>query len=224
VKKHLAWMFASIVSFVATSSGCRFTHCEHGAVCDDDDDRDDKKGREDSCRALCDRLVVCGNVAGRDHEACMSQCSADFDRSPASTANGCRCVARASCSEIAARTCPGAPPIGGGYTPGTTTATGSTTVTGTGSATGSGSGTGSGSATGSVTGSGTVTGGASVTAGSTVTSGGAGGASSGAGGSSSSTSGAGGQPGGTGGCACFDGGATGGSSGATDAGLGMCGD
>src|SRR6185295_16844365 len=116
VKNRLAWMFVSIVSSVIPSTACHITTCEHGSICED---RDDNRGREDSCHALCDRHVICGNVAGGDYDACMSTCSAEYDRSPTSTANGCKCAARASCSEISGRQCPGAPPIGGGY--GTTT-------------------------------------------------------------------------------------------------------
>jgi hypothetical protein len=153
-------MFVSVVSLVP-STACHITTCEHGSICEDRDD--DNRGREDSCHALCDRLVVCGNVAGGDYDACMSTCSAEYDRSPASTANGCKCAARASCSEISGRQCPGAPPIGGGY--GTTSTTGSGSVTTSATVTGSGAGGGTSSST-STSGAGGC---CSVTTGSTST-------------------------------------------------------
>jgi hypothetical protein len=150
VKNRLAWMFVSVVSFALSSSGCHITTCEHGSVCGVDDER----AREDACRSLCDRLVVCGNVAGSDHDACMSTCFDDYDRAPSSTANGCACASRASCTEIAERQCPGAPPIGGGYGSGSTTS-GSTTGSGSvavgATVTGSGAGGRSGSTSSSTT-------------------------------------------------------------------------
>jgi hypothetical protein len=197
-------MFASMLSFAIPACGCHITTCEHGSVCNE---VDDEYAREDACRALCDRLVVCGNVPGGDHSACMSQCYDAYDHAPASTAGGCRCVSRASCSEISERQCPGAPPIGGGYGTGTgSTGTGSTTASGSGS--GATTGTGSGSTTG--------TGSSSSTTGVTSTGSGAGG------GSGSTTSGAGGQPG-SGGAPGHDGGGTGGAP-VSDSGPASCGD
>ncbi len=148
VKNRLAWMMFSTLCFAAPSSGCHITTCEHGSVCGFEDER----ARQDACQSLCERLVVCGNVASSDHEACMSSCFDDYDREPASTAGACRCVARASCSEIAERHCPSAPPIGGGYTTGSTTSGGTTTsstATSTGTTTSTGTSTsGSGGAPG----------------------------------------------------------------------------
>jgi hypothetical protein len=114
-------MFLSVFSFGISSTACHITTCEHGSVCNDDDARE----REDSCHALCDRLVVCGNVSSGDYDSCMSSCFIDFEHAPSSTVKACSCVARASCTEIAERRCPGAPVVGGGYT----TSTGSSTVT-----------------------------------------------------------------------------------------------
>jgi hypothetical protein len=205
VKNRLAWMFVSVVSFALPSNGCHITTCEHGSVCSGPDDVRD---REDSCRLLCDRLVVCGNVATPDHDACMSSCYDEYDRDPSGTSVGCRCASRASCSEISDRHCPTAPPIGGGY--GTTGST--VTVGGTGS--------------GSVTVGSTVTGsGAGGSSGSTSSSAGTGGGccttSSGSTtsttSSSTTTSGTGGQPG-SGGAPGHDAGTP------TDGGPATCGD
>ncbi len=149
MKNRLAWMFVSVVSFALSSSGCHITTCEHGSVCGVDDER----AREDACRSLCDRLVVCGNVAGGDHDACMSTCFDEYDRAPASTANGCACASRASCTEIAERQCPGAPPIGGGYGTGSGSVTVGATVTGSGAG-GSSSTTSSSTTSSTTTGSG----------------------------------------------------------------------
>src|SRR5262245_20516302 len=132
-------MFSVFVSFVASSSGCRITNCEHGSVCS----VDDEEARDNACRSLCDRLVVCGEIGGDDHDTCMSSCVEDYDHAPASTSNACRCVARASCSEVADRRCSGAPIIGGTGS-GSSTVTGAGTVTGTGAATGAGTVTGAG--------------------------------------------------------------------------------
>jgi hypothetical protein len=123
-------MVISLCSFGA-QYGCHFTHCEEGAVCGSDE-----RARENSCRAYCDRLVTCGNVAANDHDVCMVSCFDDYDLSPAETAGYCRCVARASCSEIDERHCPGAPPVSGGYTTGGYATTGGHM---TGSSTGGGS-------------------------------------------------------------------------------------
>jgi hypothetical protein len=199
VKNRLAWMFVSVLSFAISSSGCHITTCEHGSVCG----LDDEQARDDSCRALCDRLVVCGNVAGSDHDSCMVTCYDEYDRAPAITASGCGCVSRASCSEISDRQCPGAPPIGGGYGSGSTSST-STAAT-----------TGSGSVTVGATVTGTGAGGSLVAASSTSTT-------YSTATTSSSTSGAGGQPG-SGGAPGQDASGSGGAP-ATDAGHGTCGD
>jgi hypothetical protein len=100
---------ASIVIFTGTSMGCQIKNCEHGSVCDFDDDQN----RQDSCEALCDRLSVCDRMPNGSHDECMSSCFDAYDRAPHKTADACLCVEKASCQEISEHRCPGAPIVGG---------------------------------------------------------------------------------------------------------------
>jgi hypothetical protein len=115
VKIYAAFWLASLSIGLSASLGCQIKNCEHGSVCD----FDDEQNRQDACEALCDRLTVCNQV--ENHDACMSSCFEKYDRSPRSTADACHCVERASCREIEENACPGAPVGGGGWSGGSGT-------------------------------------------------------------------------------------------------------
>lgn len=98
------------LSFAVLVSGCIYSEGNDFGDWDDDGDFENApNGGVGACFVFCEKLAECGTLEVAAQDACIDNCHAKHDFTPALTEQGATCVIDQACKALTAYDCPGAP-------------------------------------------------------------------------------------------------------------------